>query len=205
MWGSLVKAAASVAMLGVLVDHAKAESSLNDVLRAYDSPQAAAAQRLTISSNLAAIELGLGWANTALRAQKIQKGFYCPPDKLEITPPELVGILRGALEAEPRLGDQPIGFALLTALQRAFPCNLALGPAREKATSRSKRAALRARTTIRKSAARKIAARDLSTRRGSPADDRFAGPETPFSPPAPISPSRDGANLFRVSPISGTP
>lgn len=202
MWGSFVRVAASVAVLGFLVDQAEAEASLNDVLRDYDSQKTTAAQRLTISSNLAGIELGLGWANTAVRAQRVQTRFYCPPDSREIAPPELVEILRGALEAEPRLGHQPIGFALLAALQRAFPC---LDPPREKAASRSRRGALSARMTARKSPASRIASRSLSTRRGLPTDDRFAGPDAPFTPPAPISRSQDGANLFRVSPISGTP
>jgi hypothetical protein len=202
MWGSCVKVAASVAMLGILVDRAEAEASLNDVLRDYDSQKTTAAQRLIISSNLAGIELGLGWANTALRAQRVQTRFYCPSGNHEIAPPELVEILRGALEAEPRLGNQPIGFALLTALQRAFPC---LGPPGEKAASRSRRAALSARMTVRKSSALRTATRGLLTRRGLPANDKFAGTEAPFTPPAPVSRSQDGANLFRVSPISGTP
>jgi hypothetical protein len=197
MWGSCVKVAASVAMLGILVDQAEAEASLNDVLRDYDSQKTTAAQRLIISSNLAGIEQGLGWANTAVGAQRVQTRFYCPPDSREIAPPELVEILRGALEAEPRLGNQPIGFALLAALQRALPC---LGPPRERAASRSKRGALSARMAARKSPASRIA-----SRRGLPTDDRFAGPEAPFTPPAPISRSQDGANLFRVSPISRTP
>ena len=202
MWGSFVRVAASAAMLGVVVDQAEAEASLNDVLRDYDSQKTPAAQRLIISSNLAGIELGLGWANTAARAQRAQTRFYCPPDNHEMAPSELVEILRGALEAEPRLGNQPIGLALLAALQRAFPC---LGPPREKAASRSKRGALSARMPARKSPASRIASRSLSTRKGLPTDDRFAGAEAPFTPPPPISRSQDGANLFRVSPISGTP
>jgi len=206
MWGAFVKAVAWVAVLGIFADQAKAEASLNDVLRVYDSPDATAAQRLVISSNLVGIELGLGWANTALRVQSIQTRFYCPADRQEITPAELVDILRGAREAEPRLGDQPIGLALLSALQRAFPCNVTDGPSREKAASRSRRRLLTAKMTVRKSPAAAVGAtRAVLARRALRADDRFAGAEAPFTPPPPASRSPDRANGFQVPPLSGTP
>ena len=44
------------------------------------------------------------------------------PDKFVFEPHELVDMLRDALWDEPRLGDRPIGFAVLATLQRAFPC-----------------------------------------------------------------------------------
>ena len=116
------KAAATVVMIGLWTGQAGAEASVNEILRDYDNAKASDAQRAMISSNLASIEVGLGWANTALRAQRMQAGLYCPPDKLAMTPSQVIDILRRALKEEPRLGDRPIGFALLTALQRSFPC-----------------------------------------------------------------------------------
>lgn len=99
-----------------------AEPSLNEVLRDYDNPEQTVAQRMMIAKNVASIEAGLGWANTAVRAQRMQKGLYCLPDDLTIAPQELIDMLRDARGDEPRLGDRPIGFALLATLQRSFPC-----------------------------------------------------------------------------------
>lgn len=123
MRGWFIKAVATVVMIATWVGHARAEASLNEILRDYDNPKAGEAQRAVISSNLASIEVGLGWANTAVRVQRMQAALYCPPDKPAISPSQLIDILRRALKEEPRLGDRPIGFAILAALQRSFPCN----------------------------------------------------------------------------------
>src|SRR5215218_4187629 len=107
MWGSFVNVIVAMGTLGLVVVQAQAEPSLNEVLRDFNNPESTNAQRQTISSNLAGIELGLGWANTAMRAQG-QTRFYCLPDRQDTPSAELLDILRGALAAEPRLGDQPI-------------------------------------------------------------------------------------------------
>jgi hypothetical protein len=117
----LVKVVAAVGLIGLWVGQAHAEASLNEVLKQYDSPNVSEAQRMVISSNLSGIEVGLGWANTALRAQRMQQSLFCPPDGT-VMAAQLIEILRRALKAEPRLGDRPIGFAMLAALQRAYPC-----------------------------------------------------------------------------------
>jgi hypothetical protein len=102
---------------------ASAEPSLSEVLKDYDKPDLSAAQRMMIVSNLASMETALGWANTALRAQRMRRrALYCLPDNLNIQPQELIDMLRDALWDEPRLGDRPIGVAMLATLQRAFPC-----------------------------------------------------------------------------------
>jgi hypothetical protein len=99
------------------------ELSLTALLQEYDNPKASAAQRLMITSNLASLERGFSWANSALRAQrKSRRALYCVPENLDIQPQELIDMLRDALKDEPRLGDSPIGFAVLATLQRAFPC-----------------------------------------------------------------------------------
>lgn len=121
MCGWFVKTVAAVVVIGVWVGQARAEASLNEILKQYDNPNASEAQRLVIASNLSGIEVGLGWANTALRAQRMQQPLYCAPDA-SATSSQLVEVLRRALKAEPRLGDRPVGFAMLAALQRAYPC-----------------------------------------------------------------------------------
>jgi hypothetical protein len=118
----LTKALASIVMMGLSAGHSSAEPTLTEILRDYDNPKLSADQRTTITSNLASIETALGWANTALRVQKMQSGLYCLPDDLMIEPQELINLLRDALWDEPRLGNLPIGFAVLATLQRAFPC-----------------------------------------------------------------------------------
>jgi hypothetical protein len=116
------KALASIVMMGLWAGPSTAEPSLTEILRDYDDPKLGDAERATIISNLASMETALGWANTALRVQQMQKGLYCPPNDLTIEPKELIDLLRDALWDEPRLGALPIGFAVLAALQRAFPC-----------------------------------------------------------------------------------
>jgi len=116
-----IKAFAAVLMIGTWASQASAEASLNQILKDYDNPKAGEAQRMVISSNLTGIEVGLGWANTAIRAQRMQAPLYCPP-KGEMAASQLVDILRRALKDEPRLGERPVGFAMLAALQRSFPC-----------------------------------------------------------------------------------
>jgi hypothetical protein len=124
--GWLIKAFASIMMIGLSSGQGnaeKAEPTLTEILREYDDPNLTAAQRATISSNLVSIERSFGWANTALRAQRMsRRALYCLPDKLILEPHELIDMLRDALWDVPRLGDTPIGFAMLVTLQRAFPC-----------------------------------------------------------------------------------
>ena len=120
---ALIKAFASIMMMALSAGQGHAEPSLIEILRDYDNPELTVAQRMMIVSNLASIETALGWANTALRAQRMsRRALYCLPDKLTIEPQELIDMLRDALWDEPRLGDRPIGFAVLATLQRSFPC-----------------------------------------------------------------------------------
>ena len=120
-----IKAFALIMVMGLWSGQGNAENaepSLTEILRDYDNPELSAAQRAMISSNLVIIKRSLGWANAALRVQRMRRALYCLPDKLTIEPQELIDMLRDALWDEPRLGDRPIGFAVLVTLQRAFPC-----------------------------------------------------------------------------------
>ena len=118
-----IKAIASIVMMGLSSGQGNAEPSLTEILRDYDNPKLTVAQRMMIVSNLASIEKAFGWANSALRAQRMQRrALYCLPKDLTIEPKELIDLLRDALRDQPRLGDTPIGFALLATLQRGFPC-----------------------------------------------------------------------------------
>ncbi|MBX9775749.1 MAG: hypothetical protein K2Y71_15310 [Xanthobacteraceae bacterium] len=111
---------AAILLLALWVGHGRAaEPSLNEFLKDYDDPD----RRAAVVANLSSIETALGWANSALRAQRMsRRALYCLPDNLTIAPHELISLLRDALWDEPRLGDRPIGFVVLVTLQRAFPC-----------------------------------------------------------------------------------
>ncbi|MBX9773983.1 MAG: hypothetical protein K2Y71_06175 [Xanthobacteraceae bacterium] len=190
------------ALLGVFAGPVLAEASLDEVLREYDSPESADSQRRLITSYLAGIGLGLGWSNTALRAQGKQAHLYCPSNDHETTPPELIDILRGALEAEPRLRDQPIGFALLIALQRTFPCDLTRPPPQKKAGGGSRRTVLRARPTVKENpASRSRTTQAVSNQMKSSSDEDRRGSAALFAPPV-LPTSSDGESRFRVPPVS---
>lgn len=97
---------------------ASSEPTLAEILKDYEDPGKSA----EIASSVAGIATGLSWANTALRVQTKQPALYCFPDDLDVQPDEFIELLQDALNDDPRLGDRPVGFALLTTLQRAFPC-----------------------------------------------------------------------------------
>jgi hypothetical protein len=120
-WWSL-RTFASIIVVALWSGECNAEPTLAEVLEELANPELTAARRTVISSNLSGIAAGLGWANTALRAQRMQRGLYCLPDNIEIQQQELIELLRDTLRDEPRLGQSPVGFGVLVALQRGFPC-----------------------------------------------------------------------------------
>jgi hypothetical protein len=119
----VIKAIATIMMLVLSAGQGCAEPLLNEILKDYYNPELSVAQRMMIVSNLGSIEKALGWANTALRAQRMsRRALYCLPNDLTIEPQELIDMLRDAVWDEPRLGERPLGFAVLVTLQKAFPC-----------------------------------------------------------------------------------
>ena len=118
-----IKTFAALMVLVLSSGQGDAEPLLNDILKDYYNPELSVAQRMMIVSNMSNIEKALGWANTALRAQRMsRRALYCLPNDLVIEPQELIDMLRDAVWDEPRLGERPIGFAVLVTLQKAFPC-----------------------------------------------------------------------------------
>ena len=120
---SLSKTFAAIPVMIVLSGQGNAEPLLKDVLKDYYNAESSVAQRMMIASNVSNIERTLGWANTALRAQRrSRRALYCLPHDIIIESNELVDMLRDAVWDEPRLGETPIAFAVLVTLQKAFPC-----------------------------------------------------------------------------------
>ena len=68
-----------------------------------------------------AIEHGFGWANTDLKSRK-QPQLYCAPMKIALTAEQTADILKRFVKANPVAAEFPVGFALLQAMQDAFPC-----------------------------------------------------------------------------------
>ena len=64
---------------------------------------------------------GMRWANAALASRK-QRQLFCEPNNVVLTSPQVKEMLRGQLNADPKFGDLPFGFAILVVLQMKFPC-----------------------------------------------------------------------------------
>lgn len=64
---------------------------------------------------------GMRWANAALASRK-QRQLFCEPNNVVLTDPQVIEMLRGQLNADPKFGDLPFGFAILVVLQMRFPC-----------------------------------------------------------------------------------
>lgn len=100
---------------------AQADVSANEILQQYDASSANG--RATWEAILAQTESGLGYANAYLEHTRNAAPLYCPPPQLALTGVQLINIVRRAIRNDPHLGEQPLGFVTLTALQRVFPCS----------------------------------------------------------------------------------
>ena len=94
----------------------------------YDVKSALQAHDLADSGNRKVWELifgntynGMRWTNSALASRK-QRQLFCEPNNVVLTGPQVIEMLRGQLNADPKFGDLPFGFAILVVLQMRFPC-----------------------------------------------------------------------------------
>jgi hypothetical protein len=92
---------------------ANAEGTVNEVL--------ARANERSTQLIVASTADGISWSNSYLTMMK-QQPMYCPPQKLAITVSQYMDILRRHVQEIPADGHDPIGFGLLNALQKTFPC-----------------------------------------------------------------------------------
>jgi Rap1a immunity proteins len=105
----------------LLLGAAHAEADVSTFLRGYDA--ASLAERHRMSDYLSGIEIGMSWVNVFLAEERKDRPLYCPPNTLAPTGEQLVDFLRTELKASPEEGSRPLGFVLMTALQKAFPCH----------------------------------------------------------------------------------
>jgi len=102
-------------------DLSKAEvGSIRWTLEVYDK-ELVPEDRKHIEGYIGGIQLGLLWANAALK-HRGQPLLYCQPDHLTITGSQMVDMMRRAMKDKPKLGDFPVGMMVLETLQRTFPC-----------------------------------------------------------------------------------
>jgi len=115
-----MRLALAICIYCVFLGVAHAESDVNKFLRGYDA--GTLAERHRMSDYLSSIELGMSWVNVLLAEDRKERPLYCPPNTLALTGEQLVDILRKELEGSPEEGSRPLGLVLMTALQKAFPC-----------------------------------------------------------------------------------
>lgn len=98
---------------------AMAEYDVKSALQAHDSadPDNRKVWELIFGSTYN----GMRWANSALVSRK-QQQLFCEPNNAVLTGPQVAEMLRAQLNADPKFGDLPFGFAILIVLQIKFPC-----------------------------------------------------------------------------------
>ncbi len=74
--------------------------------------------RDALEEQVANIFDGMDWVNHRLRQEK----QYCQPNRLALTGPQILDMVRREVAEDPKLGDEPIGLAILVSVTRIFPC-----------------------------------------------------------------------------------
>jgi hypothetical protein len=102
-------------------DLLKSNGSTRAVLNAYDKMLPDGDGRRQIETLISGMATGLLWANAELH-QRGQRELYCQPEKLKLTTGQIIDMMRRTTKDIPKSGDLPLGFVVLGALQRTFPC-----------------------------------------------------------------------------------
>jgi hypothetical protein len=100
---------------------AKSEATVNEFLSHYDS--AKPAMREFIEQVASETENGLDWANSYLETIRQEKRLFCHPDKLVLTGPKILDMLRREAKETPATGNYPFGYGILAANIKVFPCS----------------------------------------------------------------------------------
>jgi len=99
---------------------ARAEQTVNEFLKVYDSakPEAKVIFHLAIRQTFNGIE----WVNSYL--QQNDQRLYCPPSQIVLVDTQLIDMLRREAKISPAIGNAPYGFALLVTSIKLFPCKI---------------------------------------------------------------------------------
>ena len=92
--------------------------AVTDFLKLHDEPLG----RSMAETQIAGLQAGFTEANTYLAASRKEEPMYCQPASLDLTPDQLIDMLRRGVDDQPELDASNVASALLHVLQRTFPC-----------------------------------------------------------------------------------
>ena len=118
----LVVLVALISGIGFTIGPSRGQSNAGSAfsfLKAYDRGDGA--QRRELELQISMIEEGFVWANEELKSRK-SPPLYCVSDKLVLTGSQLFDIVRRVTREDKSLSNAPLGKALLSSMQRVFPC-----------------------------------------------------------------------------------
>jgi predicted secreted Zn-dependent protease len=95
------------------------EPSTAELLKTLESKDASV--RMLAEVALTNLASGIAWANAHVKSRG-QPAIYCAPDEISLQRDLVADILRRGVTAQPFLAHTYAGQAMLTALQRTFPC-----------------------------------------------------------------------------------
>jgi hypothetical protein len=105
--------------LGVIATQVHAETSVYEMFQRFDSGTKMIHEfyLTTLQGNYS----GLESANSYLASQKAAE-IFCPPEGKIFPGEQIMEMLRLGVAADPDLGKQQLGFAVLQVFQRTYPC-----------------------------------------------------------------------------------
>lgn len=101
-----------LALVGASANTAHAELDVNRFLEMSTDE----AGREVTETMLTGMESGMLWANTFISQYRKEQPIYCQPDKVTLTAPQILDMLRRGVHADSRIGQLPVGFGLLILL-----------------------------------------------------------------------------------------
>ena len=111
--------AAAILLVIAQVPAAKAEQSVNEFFRLYNSAPPDGKQVLQLA--IGQTQNGIDWVNFYLEQKKNLK-LYCPPPKVALLDAQIIDMLRREVQTTPDMGNVPFGLALLLVSMKVFPC-----------------------------------------------------------------------------------
>lgn len=112
--------AAALFLLALACTGARAEQTVNELLKDYDSAQPA--KRTIIEAIVSQTENGISWANVYLKVYRNEKPLSCPPANFALTGSQIIDMLRREAGVSPQIGVSPFGFAIMIVVVKTFPC-----------------------------------------------------------------------------------
>ena len=70
----------------------------------------------------------LTWANTMLAEVRFEQPLFCQPPRLSLTEDQVMAILATSVRDNPDVANKPLGYAIITELEKTFPCKKGEGP-----------------------------------------------------------------------------